>query len=895
MSLPLEDGLASRLDDMDGQDLKTRTFEGVEMLLRCAASQAPLVLVCEDLHWADPTSIELLTRVLSVAGEVPLLLLCILRPVKDHSCWRFRDLAAQQYPGQYTDVLLDPLSPDESQTLVANLLEVDDLPAVLRRRVLSRAEGNPFYVEEVIRSLIDRHAITLDARTGRWTARSDVGEIPIPDTLQGVLMARIDRLQEDTKRVLQLAAVIGRTFLHRVLAEIAVEERRLDRQLLTLQQEEMIRQRARIPELEYIFKHDLTREAAYNGLLKRQRRAFHRQVAETLEQLFAERVEEQAGLLAHHWERAGDAEKAIPYLQRAGDAARLMYSHEEAISYYRRALVLLMQQEEHEQAARTWMKLGLTYHTAFRFRESRQAYEEGSAVRLEASRTGVPAALPAAPHALRQTLPEPTTLDPSKCSDAFAGCAIDHLFDGLLRLTPDMDVTPDLARAWEVSEDGRKYVFELRDDASWSDGTPVTAQDFEYAWKRILDPASASDNASFLYDLKGARQFHQGEISDPNAIGVRASDEWTLVLELEEPAGYFLQLMSHSAAYPLPRHAVRAHGEAWADADNLVTNGPFRLQAWHPGESMVLERSPGYRGRFAGNLHRVELVFVDPTNKQRLLESYEADQLDVLDTTYFPPALVEHARQRRANECVVGPDLSTIYLGFNVRQPPLADLRVRRAFVLASDRETLADVAHLGQRFPALGGFVPPGMPGHSPGIGLPYQPEEARQLLAEAGHPGGGGFPALDCVALGVSTTAVEWLREHWREILGIETTWRILDWVTFVERMSNEEPPNLWIWAWGADYPDPDNFLRVGFPWDLTGWRNSNYDRLVEKARRAMDQEERIQLYREADRIVVQEAPIMPAFHMRRQILVKPWVRKYPASAVTMSVWQDVVIEPH
>jgi ABC-type oligopeptide transport system substrate-binding subunit len=438
-------------------------------------------------------------------------------------------------------------------------------------------------------------------------------------------------------------------------------------------------------------------------------------------------------------------------------------------------------------------------------------------------------------------------------------------------------------------------VFQLRDDARWSDGTPVSAQDFEFAWKRILDPAIASENARFLYDLKGARRFHRGEVSDPDRIGVRASGTQTLVVELEEATGYFLQLMAHGAAYPLPRHVVRTHGEVWAEPDNLVTNGPFRLQAWRPGESMVLERSRAYRGRCPGNLHLVELVFVDPTNKPRLLESYDADELDVVDITFFPPALVDRARQRRANEYVVGPDLSTIYLGFNVRQLPLADQRVRRAFVLASDREALAHVAHMGQRFPALGGFVPHGMPGHSPGIGLPYQPEEARQLLAEAGHPGGGGFPALDCVALGVSTTAVEWLREHWRETLGIETNWRILDWVTFVERMNNEEPPDLWIWGWAADYPDPDNFLRVGFPWDLTGWRNSNYDRLVEKARRAMDQQERIRLYREADRILVQEAAIMPVFYMRRHNLVKPWVRKYPVSAITSSAWQDVVLEPH
>ena len=172
-----------------------------------------------------------------------------------------------------------------------------------------------------------------------------------------------------------MAAVIGRLFLYRVLAAIAEEEADLDGQLLTLQQEEMIRERARLPELEYIFKHELTREAAYNGLLKVQRRVFHRQVAEALERLYPDRLEEQVGVLAYHWERAGDAEKATEYLLQAADQARLAYAHEEAVGYYRRALAFLEETEAYDRAAQTQMKLGLTYDTAFDFQRSRQAYE----------------------------------------------------------------------------------------------------------------------------------------------------------------------------------------------------------------------------------------------------------------------------------------------------------------------------------------------------------------------------------------------------------------------------------------------------------------------------------------------------------------------------------------
>jgi class 3 adenylate cyclase/predicted ATPase len=341
MSLPLEEGTQALLRGLDGTQLKANIFQALETMLKCAADEDPLVVVCEDLHWADPTSIEVLEQLLPVTDRAPLLMMCVFRPEKEHGSWRLRETAAREYGHRHTDLWLEPLSAAQSETLVRNLLRLETLPQELRTRMLSQAEGNPFYVEEIIRSLINEGAIVEEKATGRWRATREVGEISIPDMLQGVLMARIDRLEEETKRVLQMASVIGRVFLYRVLAEIAEEGWRLDDRLLTLQREEMIRERARIPELEYIFKHELTREAAYNGLLKKERRVFHRQVAEALERLFPERVEEQAGLLAHHWEWAHEPAKAIGYLQQAGQQAVRVSANQEAIAHFTRALDLL--------------------------------------------------------------------------------------------------------------------------------------------------------------------------------------------------------------------------------------------------------------------------------------------------------------------------------------------------------------------------------------------------------------------------------------------------------------------------------------------------------------------------------------------------------------------------
>jgi ABC-type oligopeptide transport system substrate-binding subunit len=853
--------------------------------MQCAASERPLVLVCEDLHWADPTSIELLQQLLALTERVPLLLLCVFRPLKEHGCWRFRELTAQTYAHRHTDIVLDPLSPAQSEALVANLLRIEELPDVLRERILSRAEGNPFYVEEVIRSLIDRSAIVQEKATGRWTATRAVAEIPIPDTLQGVLMARIDRLQEDAKRVLQMASVIGRIFLYRVLVDIAEEERTLDEQLLTLQHEEMIRERTRIPELEYIFKHDLTREAAYNGLLKKERRVFHRQVGEALETLFPDRVEEQLGLLAYHWERAGDAEKATEYLLRAGDQARLLYAHAEAIDYYERALVFLEEQEEHERAARTLMKLGLTHQIAFDFKHARQAYERAFSMwqRVPSSEAAVTPA--PAPHALREW-GFVDSVDPALAFDPISLNVASALFSGLTQRRPELDVAPDVAQRWEVLEHGRKYLFHLRDDVRWSDGVRLTAQDFEYAWKRVLDPATGALTASLLYDVKGARDYHCGREANPDSVGVRALDGLTLMVELEKPTGHFLRLLD-AFAYAVPRHVVERHSTAWTELDNIVTTGAFRLESWQRGELAVLVRNPDYHGNFRGNVQRVELRRVRDWGAQ--LQMYEAGELDALwlFPGHYSAIELDRAREGHADEYVSSPELSTYFVSFDVGRTPFQDSRVRRAFALAIDKEALAHVVMGGYRFPASGGFVPPGIPGHSAGIGLAYDPQVARRLLAEAGYAGGSAFPVVQGTTMARGDW-IEYLQAQWREHLAVETRWERVEMEGLPTRNSRDRP-HLLAHAHIADYPDPHNFLSTHMPWNRLGWRHDGFEELVEEASRVMDQARRLKLYMQADRILVEEAAIVPLTYGRWHWLVKPWVRNY------LGGWMDIVIDPH
>ncbi|MGD2145817.1 MAG: ABC transporter substrate-binding protein [Anaerolineae bacterium] len=894
LSLPLTVEEEALVEGLEGEELKRCTFHALEMLVACAASDRPLVLVCEDLHWADSTSTEFLERLIALTDRAPLLLVCVLRPETDRGSWRIKEVAARDFRHRHSDLWLGPLSPVESETLVSNLLHLEPRSRELGGPVVSRAEGNPFFVEEIIRSLINEGALVKDEKTGHWEATRDLSSMTLPDTLHGVLRARIDRLNERDKRVLQIASVIGRILPHPVLASIAANDpiagagQELGDCLLTLQREEMIRERARLPEREYIFKHELTREAAYRGLLKKERRTLHRQVAETLERMFADRIEEQVGLLALHWERATELEKALPYFLRAGDQARALYAHAEAERSYVAAVRILEVQDSAELAASTLMKLGLVYTAAFQSEKAREAYEKAFAL-WEPLRESDEMREQRAPAAvLRFAVEEPLTLDPGKIADDVSTFVAAQLFEGLVEVGPDYNVLPAVAARWEMSDGGTRYVFRLRDGLRWSDGTPLTAGDFEYAWKRNLNPATRSPAASLLYVLRNARAFGQGAISDSAAVGATALDDLTLEVRLQAPTAYLPHLMAHTVAYPMPRWAVETHGEGWTDEGRLVSNGAYELREWKRGERLVLGKNPVYRGQFPGNAKRVDCPILADFGAR--LEAYAADAVDLVSMITSDPATLQRVRALHGHELLFIPRPSTFCLVFRSDMPPFDDRRVRKAFVHAVERESLAEHVFHGQILPGSGGFVPPGMPAHSAGIGLKYDPDRARRLLGQAGYPGGQGFPAVTWIYSGgwEGEQVIPFLQDMWRDNLGLDLRAQSLEWGEFVERLERE-PANLSLFGWSAGYPDPDDWLRGVFHSEEgrndPRWHNARFDALVEKAARIADQARRMELYREADRILVaEEAAIMPLRYGRGRILVKPCVTLPQAPCVPM-----------
>jgi ABC-type oligopeptide transport system substrate-binding subunit len=856
------------------------------------ASQDAVLMLLEDLHWADDSSLDVLNHLALALTDQALMIAGTARPAlfERRPHWGEGQTFHDRLP-------LRPLTKRNTRRLLEEILQkVADVPDTLSNLVVEGAEGNPFFVEELVKMLVEDGVIVKAEE--KWEVEpTRLTEVRVPSTLTGVLQARLDRLPLQDRTILQQASVVGRLFWDRAVAHISeaaeegIEEAEVLNTLTALRGREMVFQRettAIAGAQEYIFKHAVLREVTYESLLKRLRKVYHGLVADWLMEQAGERAGEYTGLIADHLELAGRSPEAIEYLLEAGDRARRLYAHQEAIQAYERALTLLKEQGNHELRGRTLMKLGLTYHTAFDFARSREAYDEGFASLRLAGRTASEDT-PPAPHALREVWATVRTLDPAKSSDSTSEGVIHALFRGLVELSVDGAVLPDIADRWEVSDDGCTYTFHLRDDVRWSDGTPLTAQDFEYSWKRALDPrteAPPGGAAELLCDIKGARAFHEGR-GGREGVGVQAVDPVTLRVELEGPTGYFLSLLSQETTYAVPRHVVEAHGPEWTSLAHMVSSGPFQLRDWRLGRRIVLARNPEYCGRARGNLQRVELICDYETSD--LLTMYEDDLLDILPLWWLPKAEAERALERFAGEYTSRPARSTYYVGFDVRRRPFDDPRVRRALVLATDRETLSHAVRGVGFLAATGGFVSPATPGHSAGIGLSYDPKEARRLLAEGGYPGGRRFPRVEALAnTGSPREALEYLEAQWRENLGIQIGWDFVDWSLFLDRSTTEDWPNLWWLGWNPDYLDPDSFLRVGFR-ARRAWQHEPFERLVEQARRLTDQGERMRLYGEAEKILAQEAPIMPVFYNPAPLLVKPWVKNCPGP------WKDVIIEPH
>ncbi len=326
---------------LQGEEFKRELFDGMQSLVRAWAADKPTILVFEDLHWSDSASVELVSHLLALTSEVPLLLVCVFREYATSAAWPIKEYARSAFTGRYKEIKLQPLTAEASNNLIGNLLDISELPPEIGQLIADKATGVPYFIEELVRDLVERGVLVRAGEKEVWQAAIGLDEIEIPDNLEAVLVSRMDRLDHEARRTLQLAAVIGRSFFYRVLKMIAGRKDELDQELKQLQQTGMILEQARVPELQYIFRHALAQEAAYNTILFRRRRQYHRQVGEAIEELFAGQVNEQAPLLAYHFHQAGDNQRALPYYQLAAENAARLYANEEAVLHYNKAIDII--------------------------------------------------------------------------------------------------------------------------------------------------------------------------------------------------------------------------------------------------------------------------------------------------------------------------------------------------------------------------------------------------------------------------------------------------------------------------------------------------------------------------------------------------------------------------
>ena len=348
MEIPLNDHEAQRVKYLEGEALRQRIWSAGKNYIMTKSKRQPLVVVCDDLHWADPSSLEVLQALAPLTAACRLLLILVYRPRRDSRVWTFHKAVNQQLAEAHTCIELLSLQLEESERLLKNLLGNCRLPEEIQALILNKSEGNPFYLEEVIRSLLNSGALD-QAADSDCTVTVGVEDITIPDTLQGVIMARIDQLDPEVKRTLQVAAVIGRNFLPQTLRQLTSRAIDLNSHLQQLERQNLIIRKEEGLEYEYAFKHVFTQESVYNSLLRTDRRELHQNVGQVLEQTFAGQLNEHALILAFHFEHGQDREQAVKYLKRAADQASQTFANQEAKDLYSRALALLDKADYHSR------------------------------------------------------------------------------------------------------------------------------------------------------------------------------------------------------------------------------------------------------------------------------------------------------------------------------------------------------------------------------------------------------------------------------------------------------------------------------------------------------------------------------------------------------------------
>ena len=478
----------------------------------------------------------------------------------------------------------------------------------------------------------------------------------------------------------------------------------------------------------------------------------------------------------------------------------------------------------------------------------------------------------------RRMWDDPPTLDPHLSSDTTSSAIVVELYSGLLTLNTDLQLELEIAESMEVDDTSTIYTFYLRPDAKFHDGSPITAHDFKWSIERAAHPDTGSTVAeTYLNDIVGAKDVFEGNTTD--MAGVQVIDDRTLQITIDEPKAYFLAKLTYPTAFVLDRENVEGGGRQWTDTPNGT--GPFKLAEYRIGERLILERNDNYYKEKA----KVERVVFNLAGGQTMA-MYENDEIDFTGVGLFDIDRILDPQEPLNDELIIAaPEFTVSYIGFNTSMPPFDDRKFRQALNHAIDKRLIASEIFSDLAVPAYG-ILPPGFPGYNPDLaGLEHDPELAKQLLAESSYadpetrprivmtiPGTGGSPSV----------SLEAVLGMWEDTLGVQVEIQQIEWATYLKDLDAQRFQSYSGLGWAADYPDPQDFIDILFYSDSEtnhgAYSNPDVDRLVEEARSEPDPARRVELYREAEKIIVDDAAWVPMwFSGERYVLVKPHIKDY------------------
>ena len=484
---------------------------------------------------------------------------------------------------------------------------------------------------------------------------------------------------------------------------------------------------------------------------------------------------------------------------------------------------------------------------------------------------------------------EPTSLDPHKGDGVPSSNVQRDLFEGLVTTAPDGSLIPGAAERWEISDDGKIYTFFLRENGRWSNGDPVVAADFVFSLRRSADPATLSNYSAILAPIENADEVTRGK-KPPETLGVEATDERTLIVRLKAPTPYFLELLTHSTTYPVHPASVKEFGDQFAKPGNLVGNGAFKLDEWIVQSHIRLVRNPYYWGHEDVKL---DAVYFYPTeNLNTELKRYRANELDWTDA--LPYQQLNWVRENLPDELHIDPYLGVYYFGFNVsRKPFKGQTGLRRALSMAIDRRIITEKVTGAGEVPAYGWVPPlPGYTGQMPEWASwtrERQLKEAKRLYREAGYDEDNPLKVEiryntnenhKRIALAIAAM--------WKKTLGVRSTLINQEFKVFLDTRSQKRDTQAFRAAWIGDYRDAFNFAEIlhsAHGQNDTGYASDEYDALIEKSMVEPDPERRREILEQAERIMLEDQPIMPIFFYVNRRLVKPWLRG----------WQPNLLDVH